>query len=127
MKNLMVISLLVILSSCGKSKSGSSVVAAKPCKDFPYNGQWDDRNFSSTLTVGDSCTIEDLRCQTKGTYTVANDFATSGNFDLVVTVNNFGMNCLPTGNYTCNSLGSNASYLRITCQGIVGVLEFDKI
>lgn len=124
MKKTILILLVLVAQSCGKSKGGSSSPGA--CSSFAQLGEWDDRNFSSIVSIKADCTATDQRCESKMTYSPASDYSTSGNVSFTISENNGALSCIPNGTYDCNTNGSTSSYLRITCTGIAGTLEFDK-
>lgn len=125
MKKTTLILLVLIAQSCGKSKGGSSSTPGA-CSGFAHVGDWDDRNFSSVVSIKADCTATDLRCESQMTYSPASDYDSTGNVSFTISQNNGALSCIPNGTYDCNTNGSTNSYLRITCTGIAGTLEFDK-
>lgn len=106
-----------------KTENIFTVWIPEACASSPFIGQWNDRNYSSVLTVKANCEISDLRCTTRGTFTIGN----GNSFSLDMDHSNSGMDCLPNGQYACDTTGSTSTYLRVTCQGVGTVFEYDKI
>lgn len=115
MKNIVIILALfiVILSSCGKSGSGSSstplVQRSGACVGHQINGEWQSQSSGDIVEFHDDCSIKSDYCASVGDYGRHNN-----GFIETLTVNlsssNGSMGCMPTyPGWDCSMNFSNSN------------------
>lgn len=126
MKKTILILLLLVIQSCGKSKSDSAPLVSSQGACASMAGEWRDQNANGALTIQGNCTAYEDRCLSDSTITLASDYSTSKQFRLLVTSSNGADNCLGPFNYTCVVTQQTSLTLKASCENGAVLLDYQR-